>query len=116
MPHYLSKGQVPAKRHVQFRKPDGSLYSEQLVSTEGFSSIYSLIYHTYPPTLVTKIDEPIDVTPKIGQQKNMQNRCYLGFNVAAEDDFIKSRKPVLVNNDCHIVLAAPRKSTKDLFL
>jgi homogentisate 1,2-dioxygenase len=115
MPHYLSKGQVPAKRHVQFRKPDGSLYSEQLVSTEGFSSIYSLIYHTYPPTLVTKIDEPIDVTPKIAQQKNMQNRCYLGFNVAAEDDFIKSRKPVLVNNDCHIVLAAPRKSTKDYF-
>jgi len=115
MPHYLSKGQVPAKRHVQFRKPDGSLYSEQLVSTEGFSSIYSLIYHTYPPTLVTKIDEPIDVTPKIAQQKNMQNRCYLGFNVAAEDDFIKSRNPVLVNNDCHIVLAAPRKSTKDYF-
>ena len=115
MPHYLSKGQVPAKRHVQFRKPDGSLYSEQLVSTEGFSSIYSLIYHTYPPTLVTKIDEPIDVTPKIAQQKNMQNRCYLGFNVAAEDDFIKSRKPVLVNNDCHILLAAPRKSTKDYF-
>jgi homogentisate 1,2-dioxygenase len=115
MPHYLSKGQVPAKRHVQFRKPDGSLYSEQLVSTEGFSSIYSLIYHTYPPTLVTKIDEPIDVTPKIAQQKNMQNRCYLGFNVAAEDDFIKSRKPVLVNNDCHIVLAAPRKSTKAYF-
>jgi homogentisate 1,2-dioxygenase len=115
MPHYLSKGQVPAKRHVQFRKPDGSLYSEQLVSTEGFSSVYSLIYHTYPPTLVSKIGEPIDVTPKIAQQKNMQNRCYLGFNVAAEDDFIKSRKPVLVNNDCHIVLAAPRQSTKDYF-
>lgn len=115
MPHYLSKGQVPTKRHVQFRKPDGSLYSEQLVSTEGFSSVYSLIYHTYPPTLVSKIGEPIDVTPKIAQEKNMQNRCYLGFNVAAEDDFIKSRKPVLVNSDCHIVLAAPRQSTKDYF-
>jgi len=115
MPHYLSKGQVPAKRHTQFRKPDGSLYSEQLVSTEGFSSIYSLIYHTYPPTMVSKIDDPIDVSPKIAQQKNMQNRCYLGFNVAAEDDFLKSRKPMLVNNDCHIVLAAPRHSTKDYF-
>ncbi len=115
MPHYTKRGEVPHKRHTQFRKADGGLYSEQLVSTEGFSDVYSLIYHHHPPTVVSKIDEPIDVAPKVAQQKNMQHRCYNGFNVVAEDDFLKSRKPVLINNDCHIVLAAPRKSMETYF-
>jgi homogentisate 1,2-dioxygenase len=115
MPHYIKRGEVPRKRHTQFRKADGKLYSEELVSTEGFSDVYSLIYHNHPPTIVSKIDEAIDVSPKISQHKNMQHRCYKGFHVAAEDDFLKSRKPVLVNNDCHIVLAAPRKSMEGYF-
>jgi len=115
MPHYISRGKVPHTRHTQFRKPDGSLYSEQLVSTEGFSSVYSLIYHCHPPTMVKKIDEPIDVSPKIAVKKNMQHRCYKGFEIKPQDDFLKSRTPVLVNNDCHIVLAAPTKSMKGYF-
>ncbi len=115
MPHYIQRGTVPHKRHTQFRKPDGGLYSEQLVSTEGFSDVYSLIYHNHPPTIVQAIDPPIDVAPKVTQYKNMQHRCYKGFSVAAEDDFLKSLKPMLVNNDCHIVLAAPRKSMTDYF-
>jgi homogentisate 1,2-dioxygenase len=44
MPHYHRLGSVPPKRHTQFRKPDGSLYQEELVSTEGFSNNYSLVY------------------------------------------------------------------------
>jgi homogentisate 1,2-dioxygenase len=115
MPHYVSRGKVPHKRHTQFRKPDGKLYSEQLVSTEGFSSVYSLIYHCHPPTMVKKIDEPIDVSSKIAVKKNMQHRCYNGFAVKPQDDFLKSRTPVLVNNDCHIILAAPTKSMKGYF-
>lgn len=115
MPHYQTRGKVPHKRHTQFKKPDGGLYSEQLVSTEGFSNVYSLIYHCHAPTAVLQIDEPIDVTPKIVANKNMQHRCYNGFAIKPEDDFIKSRKAVLVNNDVHVVLAAPKKSVTDYF-
>ena len=49
MPHYFSLGLIPHKRHTIFRKPGGGLYSEQLVSTEGFSGTYSLVYHCHPP-------------------------------------------------------------------
>lgn len=115
MPHYQTRGSVPRKRHTQFKKPDGGLYSEQLVSTEGFSSLYSLIYHVHPPTLVKSIDEAIDVNPTVVAQKNMQHRSYLGFKIAAENDFLKSRKAVLVNNDVHIVLSAPKESTTKYF-
>jgi homogentisate 1,2-dioxygenase len=52
MPFYHQLGKIPPKRHTQFRKADGKLYQEELVSTEGFSSIYSLVYHTHPPTMV----------------------------------------------------------------
>lgn len=115
MPHYIKRGEIPHKRHTQFRKADGGLYAEELVSTEGFSDVYSLIYHAHPPTIVTKIDAPIEVSPKIVNNKNLQHRCFRGFNISPENDFLKSRKPVLVNNDCHIVLAAPTKGTENYF-
>ncbi|HOX77406.1 MAG TPA: homogentisate 1,2-dioxygenase [Bacteroidales bacterium] len=108
MPHYQRLGLIPPKRHIQFRKPDGALYSEQLVSTEGFSAEYSLVYHVYPPTVVTKIDKPFSVAPEIAVDKNMQHRSFQGFKVAPQDNYINSRIPVLVNDDCYIHLAAPK--------
>lgn len=115
MPHYQVRGQVPRKRHTIFRKPDGNLYTEELVSTEGFSDVYSLIYHAFPPTLVKKIGEAVSVAPEIALAKNMQHRSFKGFDIQSTDDYLDSRKMVLVNNDCYISLAAPRKSMTDYF-
>lgn len=115
MPHYHSLGKFPSKRHVQFTKPEGGLYSEQLVSTEGFSDLYSLTYHVYPPTMVTQIDNAWDASPRVALAKNTQHRSFKGFNVEPEDDFLKSRKYMLVNRDCYVSLAAPRKSMTDYF-
>jgi len=107
MPHYHKLGIIPPKRHTQFRKPDGGLYQEQLVSTEGFSAEYSLVYHCYPPTTVTKIDEPYSIAPEIAIDKNMQHRSFQGFHVKPVAGYLQSRVPVLVNDDCYIILAAP---------
>jgi homogentisate 1,2-dioxygenase len=115
MPHYHRAGQVPDKRHIQFRKPDGSLYSEELFSTEGFSTEYSILYRLYEPTRIIKCDEPVDVTPKVAEERMLKHRSLEGFQVKPEDDYLKSRKAVLVNNDCHIVLAAPTKGMTDYF-
>lgn len=115
MSHYYTLGEIPRKRHVQFRQKDGSLYAEQLFSTEGFSSDYSLLYHYHAPTAIIKTEEPYDVMPKIAEEKMLKHRSFEGFNIKPEDDFLNSRKAILVNNDCHIVLAAPRKSMTDYF-
>ena len=115
MSHYYTSGKIPHKRHTQFRKPDGSLYSEQLFSTEGFSDDYSLLYHTYPPTMITKTDEPIDVSPKIAEEKMLKHRSFEGFKVKPAADYLQSRNAILVNNDCHIVLASPQQSMTDYF-
>ncbi len=115
MAHYIKLGQVPHKRHTQFRKPDGKLYSEQLFSTEGFSNDYSLLYHVHPPTTIIGTDEPIDVMPRIAEDRMLKHRSLEGFKVKPEADYLQSRKPVLVNNDCHIVLAAPQQSMEGYF-
>lgn len=115
MSHYHTLGTIPRKRHIQFRKPDGSLYPEQLVSTEGFSDIYSLVYHTNDPTKVLKIDEPVAVAPKIAIEHNLQHRSFQGFNTKPTDDYLESRNYVLVNDDVYIALAAPRRSMTGYF-
>jgi homogentisate 1,2-dioxygenase len=115
MPFYHKQGQIPAKRHVQFRKPDGKLYSEELVSTEGFSSIYSLVYHCHPPTLVKDIGEPYDIAPKAAIKKNLQNRSFLTFKTAPVDDYLASKVYTLFNNDVYLASAAPKKSMTDYF-
>jgi homogentisate 1,2-dioxygenase len=115
MPFYYKLGEIPPKRHTQFRKPNGELYAEELVSTEGFSSNYSLVYHCHPPTLVKSLGEAYSVEPKIAREKHLKHTSLIGFKIKPEDDYLKSRKPVLVNSDLHISLAAPRKSMTDYF-
>lgn len=115
MPHYTSLGSIPHKRHTQFRKPDGKLYSEQLFSTEGFSNDYSLLYHAHPPTAILKTDEPINIAPQIAEEKMLKHRSFEGFHISPEKDYLQSRKPVLINNDCHISLAAPQESMQPYF-
>jgi len=115
MSHYYTLGKIPHKRHTQFRKPDGSLYAEQLFSTEGFADDYALLYHCYPPTMITKTDDPIDVAPKVAEEKMLKHRSFEGFKLKPEADYLQSRKAVLVNSDCHIVLAAPMQSMTGYF-
>lgn len=115
MPHYHTLGNIPHKRHTQYRKPDGTLYSEQLFSTEGFSNDYSILYHCHPPTQIIRTDPPVSVMPEIAEEKMLQHRSFEGFKIPPADDYLESRKAILVNNDCHIVLASPRKGTTDYF-
>jgi homogentisate 1,2-dioxygenase len=116
MPHYYSLGSIPHKRHTQFRKPDGTLYSEQLFSTEGFSSDYTLLYHIYPPTTIVRTDEPTDVSPKAATDNILKHRSFKGFDVKPAAEYLESRKIVLFNNDVQLSLAAPQNSFKpDVF-
>ena len=113
MPHYHSAGKIPRKRHTQFRKPDGALYSEQLFSTEGFSSNSSLLYHTHPPTQIVKAEEPVNVAPVAATPNILKHRSFQGFKVAPNADYLKSRKTVLFNNDVQLTLAAPTRGLTD---
>ncbi len=115
MPLYHQLGVIPPKRHTIFRKPNGELYYEQLFGTIGFDGMSTNMYHEHRPTQVKKILGQYSVAPKIAKTNNIQSYRLRGFQVKPEEDFLKSRKAVLTNSDCTIVLAAPLKSTEDYF-
>ena len=70
MPFYHKLGKIPPKRHTQFRKPDGSLYSEQLFGTIGFDGMSTNSYHEHAPTKVKAIKKQYSVAPKIAKSNN----------------------------------------------
>lgn len=115
MPQYHQLGKIPHKRHTTFKKEDGSIHYEQLFGTIGFDGMSSLMYHLHRPTMVKEVNKSYSVAPKIASEKNMLSLAMEGFKVPAETDYLESRKTVLVNSDCHIVLAAPKHSQTEYF-
>lgn len=115
MPYYHYLGSVPRKRHVQFRSPSGNLYQEELVGTQGFSGVSSLVYHLYPPTIVKEKGTPYSVEPEIAVEKNLSALSFKGFSLPFTEDYLDSRVTLFVNNDLHVGLAAPHHGTRDYF-
>lgn len=115
MPFYHKLGKIPSKRHIQFNKEDGSLYSEQLFGTVGFDGMYSNLYHEHRPTQVKEIRDQYSVAPKVAKSNNLKSYRLHGFQVAPEKDYLKSRKIIFTNSDCNIILSAPTNSFRDYF-
>ena len=110
MPFYHRLGEIPPKRHTQFRKPDGTLYYEQLFGTIGFDGMSSLLYHHHRPTMVLGVENSVDVRPVAAVENNLLSRKLEGFKVAPQPQYLASRVPVLFNNDVILSLAAPQQS------
>lgn len=109
MPHYVKMGNIPHKRHTQFRKPDGGLYYEQLMGTKGFSGIQSLIYHINPPTQVTKATKIKDIYLEFEDKAALTHRHFRTWNTEPGGDFYEARKIMLANEDLSIGVARPNK-------
>src|SRR5262245_17790838 len=54
MPTYQSRGEVPRKRHIQFRD-NGSLLTEEVMGLEGFTGNESILYHLISPCRVKEL-------------------------------------------------------------
>ncbi|NOT38372.1 MAG: homogentisate 1,2-dioxygenase [Saprospiraceae bacterium] len=115
MPIYQKIGFVPDKRHVVSRMQNGLLLQEELVGTQGFSGLSSLVYHLYPPTEVLRKGDSYSVAPKIAKKDSLDAMSFNGFNIQAESDYIKSRKILFVNSALQIGLMAPINSMEYFF-
>jgi homogentisate 1,2-dioxygenase len=110
MPFYHKLGNIPHKRHTQFEKPGGGFYYEQLFGTIGFDGMSTNSYHEQRPTQVKSIGDRYSIAPKVAKPNNIQSYRLRGFEVPPKNDFLESRTIVLTNNDCNIILAAPKES------
>lgn len=116
MTYYHRLGKIPPKRHTQFRQDDGSLYEEELVSSKGFSGIYSNLYHTYPPTRVKQISESTPLFEKVLYDYPLK-QTHLNTSAVKEtgEDFLDARKVLLKNNDVALALCNPSRRSMDYY-
>ncbi len=109
MPSYHHLGEIPPKRHTQFRKPDGGLYSEELFGTEGFSGNYSIIYYTYPPTRVMKVERfPVEQYAHEEWNERLQRHHHMKTaQLAQGGDAVLGRQVLMYNKDVVLAVAKP---------
>ena len=99
---YIKKGIIPPKRHTVFKSKNGGMYYEEHVSREGFSSIYSNLYHLLMPTEISSVNsfEEKKKTHKIQKHKN---RHYFTAKLPIDGDAISARQPLFFNDDIDVL-------------
>src|SRR5205807_9430731 len=109
-PSYHRLGEVPRKRHVAFRAPDGRLYAEEGMGTEGFSGRYSILYHQYAPTRVSKVSEaePLPAPSKPARDTTLRHHLLRTAPAAQSPaaDELSGRTTVLHNADVVLSISA----------
>lgn len=109
-PSYHRLGEVPRKRHVAFRGPDGGLFSEEVVGLEGFSGRYSILYHRYAPTRVLSVRavEGVPAAPVAAGDVTLRHHLFRpggeGGGVPGVDE-LGARRWLLFNSDVRLGLS-----------
>jgi len=116
MAYYHRLGDIPHKRHTQFRQPDGSLYKEELVSSKGFSGIYSTLYHIYNPNEVKSIGTPKPYSWQVAEGHGL-HQTHLktsGVEITGED-YLSARRILMINSDVMMGICTPRNRKMEYF-
>jgi homogentisate 1,2-dioxygenase len=107
MPIYHQLGEVPRKRHVVFRSPQGGLYAEELVGNKGFVGPSSLLYHAHEPTHVTSTRLLRELAWDPDPGRPFRHRHFLSHALPPGGSLVLDRVPLLFNPDVAMLLAQP---------
>jgi homogentisate 1,2-dioxygenase len=110
MPFYHKLGQIPHKRHTQFRKQNGELYREELMGLEGFSSIQSILYHNFIPPRVKQTADLGSLKPELVDFGPIRHRAFATSEAPKGGDAVSARRVLLANNDVYLGVSRPTKS------
>jgi homogentisate 1,2-dioxygenase len=109
MPYYRSVGEIPRKRHTQFRSPEGGLYAEELMGVEGFSSDSALLYHRFLPTAIVNAEVVEDHRGTLTPNHPLMPRHFRTQDLKAEQqhevDAVTGRRTLFGNSDLTIAFA-----------
>ena len=107
MPFYHRLGNIPHKRHTQFRKPDGGLYREEVMGLEGFSGIQSLLYHHFLPPRVLRVEDCGSVAPQYVDFGAIRHRAFKTVDAPTGGDPLSARRVLMGNNDVTLGTSRP---------
>ena len=114
MPFYQNNGQIPSKRHIQFKNKEGQLLWEELISREGFSNIYSNVYHKNPPTSIKSIGEFKEMV-LIPKNAKHRHRHIITSKLKSDGNAISSRIPLFFNSEITISKAHVNNSMVSVY-
>jgi homogentisate 1,2-dioxygenase len=106
MPYFRSVGEVPPKRHTQFRRPDGGLYAEELQGEEGFNADHALLYHRSIPTAITAAETVEAEGEPLSPNLPLMPRHLRMHHLKAGGDVVDGRQLVLGNDDVRLSYVA----------
>ncbi|MBX9680938.1 MAG: homogentisate 1,2-dioxygenase [Gemmataceae bacterium] len=119
MPKYLQLGSLPPKRHTAHRASPGykneGIYYEEVVTTQGFSRAYSILYHLRPPTRVRKIEAAGERHVEPAKLDVLRHHHLKSGGMPAAGDSITGRVPMFVNDDVTIWRCRPNQPQAELF-
>jgi homogentisate 1,2-dioxygenase len=107
MAYYAARGLLPHKRHTQFRKQDGSLYHEELLGSEGFSGISTLVYRLNPPTRVQSMHAQPPMEREVWDDPLHRHHMFRTLAAEPVGDAISGRRTLLFNQDVAFSVARP---------
>src|SRR5262245_64707532 len=106
MPMYHRLGDVPRKRHIQFRD-NGTLLNEEVFGLEGFSGNESILYHLQSPVRIRELGgfEPIERAEWVPEAH--AHRHLRTWAIEPAGDEIGGRRLLMWNQDVEISLCRP---------
>lgn len=113
--YYRTLGSVPRKRHIQFKKEDGTLYREQVMGTKGFSGTQSILYHHHMPTSVSETSFYKSLNIEFEEQSSLQHRHIRTNNIEKTGDALEGRVYVLGNSDLLIAVCNVTEESQNFY-
>ena len=109
MPMYQRLGDVPRKRHIQFRD-NGTLLTEEVMGLEGFTGNESILYHLHSPCRVKELGGVrADRARGVGSRR-ARAPALPDVRDEPEGDEVTGRRLLMWNDDVEISLCRPAES------
>src|SRR5581483_9317355 len=103
---YASLGQIPPKRHSQFRD-NGTLLVEEVMGYEGFSGNESILYHTGSPCRIANVGPLRRLERREWDPKAHVHRLANLGGVEPGGDPITGRQVLMFNGDLEVSVCKP---------
>ncbi|HYK89429.1 MAG TPA: homogentisate 1,2-dioxygenase [Acidobacteriota bacterium] len=115
MPIYHHAGQVPRKRHMVFRQPDGALYAEELIGNKGFTGPSSLLYHLNRPTSVISVRHFRELKWDPEPDPTARHRHFRTHQLPQVPSPTLDRIPIMSNQDVTLFFVQPQREDEHFY-
>ena len=119
MPKYMQLGSIPPKRHTIHPNVPGyrneGIYYEEVITTQGFSRAYSIVYHLKPPTRVVRAEAAGNSKIELADWKTLRHVHLKSSRLKPFGDPVTGRIPMLINADVILYRCRPSQNQAELY-